>query len=145
MAGLGRLPKPDGQRRNRNAVLGTGKLRRISATSKASKVPEWPLSKASKRELQFWTRLWSTPVSAAWEDLGWNDAVARYARLMAVAEAPNPPGIVLIEVRQLEDRLGLSPMSLLRLRWEVVEDDEPVDAPLDGKVLDIRDRIKAVD
>jgi len=144
MAGMGRYPKPDNLRRNHNQPLG-GKSRRISSTGHASKVPSWPLSKASKRELQFWARLWNTPVSAAWEDLGWNDAVARYARLMAIAEAPNAPGVVLIEVRQLEDRLGLSPMSLLRLRWEIVEDDEPMDAEDATKVLDIRERIKAIE
>src|ERR1041384_3953146 len=141
LAGMGRLPKPDGQRRNRSQPLG-GKVRRISAC--ASSVPEWPLSKANKRELQFWARLWTTPVSAAWEELGWNDAVARYARLMAVAEGPKPPGIVLIEVRQLEDRLGLAPMSLLRLRWGVVDEEEAgTESP--SNVLDIRQRIRAVE
>jgi hypothetical protein len=80
-----------------------------------------------------------------WEGLGWNDAVARYARLMAVAEAPGPPGIVLIEVRQLEDRLGLSPMSLLRLRWQIV-DDEPAEEASGTRadnVLDVRERLRA--
>ena len=144
MAGMGRFPKPDGQRRNHNQPLG-GKVRRIAATGYASEVPKWPLSKESKRELQFWTRLWTTPVSVAWEDLGWNDVVARYARLMAIAEAPNSPGVVLTEVRQLEDRLGLSPMALLRLRWEIVSSEDAPAATDDGKVLDIRDRIKAVD
>jgi len=145
MAGLGRLPKPDAQRRSRHPVLGAGNVRRILASEHASEVPNWPLSKASKRELQFWSRLWATPVSAVWEGLGWNDAVARYARLMAVAEAPGPPGIVLIEVRQLEDRLGLSPMSLLRLRWQIV-DDEPAEEASGTRadnVLDVRERLRA--
>src|ERR1035437_7182691 len=123
MAGFGRAPKPDGQRRNTNPILG-GKIRRISASGHASKAPKWPLVKPSKRELELWARLWKTPVSAAWEMLGWNDAVARYARLLALAERPKPLAMVLIEVRQLEDRLGLSPMALLLLRWEVVDDQD---------------------
>jgi hypothetical protein len=145
MAGLGRLPKPDAQRRSRHPILGTGSVRRILASEHASGVPNWPLSTASKRELQFWTRLWATPVSAVWEELGWTDAVARYARLMAVAEAPGPPGIVLIEVRQLEDRLGLSPMALLRLRWQIVDDEalEQATGTHADNVLDVRERLRA--
>ena len=142
MAGFGRAPKPEGQRRNPNPILG-GKIRRISASSHASRAPKWPLVKPSKRELELWARLWKTPVSAAWESLGWNDAVARYARLLVLAERPKAPGIVLIEVRQLEDRLGLSPMALLRLRWEVVDDqDEPGAEAGPANVLDVRDRLR---
>ena len=141
MAGFGRSPKPEGQRRNPNPVLG-GRIRRISATGHALKAPRWPLLKPSKRELELWAALWKTPVSVAWESLGWTAAVARYARLLAVAELPKAPGVVLIEVRQLEDRLGLSPMALLRLRWEIVDDEE---APADQRnVLDVRERLKAV-
>jgi hypothetical protein len=29
---------------------------------------------------------------------------------------------LLAEARQMEDRLGLSPMAMLRLRWEIQED-----------------------
>ena len=141
MGGFGRAPKPEGQRRNPNPVLG-GKIRRLSATSHALKAPPWPLLKPTKRELEIWARLWKMPVSVTWES-GWPDVVARYVRLLAVAELPKAPGIVLIEVRQLEDRLGLSPMALLRLRWEVVDDDEPR-ARDQSNVLDVRERLKAV-
>lgn len=142
MAGFGRAPKPESQRRNPNPVLG-GKIRRLSATGHAVKTPRWPLPKPTKRELELWARLWKMPVSVAWESLGWPDVVARYARLAAVAELPKAPGIVLIEVRQLEDRLGLSPMALLRLRWEIV-DDEELPARDHSNVLDVRERLKAV-
>ena len=142
MAGFGPPPKAQGQRRNPNPILG-GKVRRIDASGHAEKLPKWPLAKPSKRELELWARLWKTPVSVAWESLGWTDAVARYARLLAVAERPKAPGFVLIEVRQLEDRLGLSPMALLRLRWEIVEEDRPYADQ--SNVLDVRGRLKAVE
>jgi len=140
MPGFGRIPKPEGQRRNPNPVLG-GKIRRISAAGHAAKAPKWPLPNPSKRELELWAQLWRTPVSAAWK-FSWVNVVARYVHLLAVAEGPKAPGVVLIEVRQLEDRLGLSPMALLRLRIEIVEDDDP---PADQRnVLDVRERLKAV-
>ena len=142
MAGFGRIPKPESQRRNPNPILG-GKIRRLSAAGRAAEVPAWPLSKPNKRELQLWARLWRAPVSVAWEGLGWNDPVARYVRLLTVAELPKPPGFVLTEVRQLEDRLGLSPMALLRLRWEIVDEDEPRSNAA-RNVVDVRERLKAV-
>lgn len=30
---------------------------------------------------------------------------------------------LMAEARQLEDRLGLTPMAMLRLRWEISDDD----------------------
>jgi len=142
VAGFGRIPKPEGQRRNPNPVLG-GKIRRLAATGHADKAPKWPLPRPNKRELELWARLWKTPVSVAWESLGWVEVIARYARLAAIAELPKPPGPVLVEVRQLEDRLGLSPMALLRLRWEIADEDEPR-AKDQSNVLDVRERLKAV-
>jgi hypothetical protein len=48
--------------------------------------------------------------------------VARYVRLLVHAEATTRSE-VLSEVRQLEDRLGLTPLAMLRLRWEVATDE----------------------
>lgn len=42
------------------------------------------------------------------------------------------------ECRQLEDRLGLTPMSLLRLRWEISEVE--ADRKADGLVVVKPDR-----
>ena len=46
------------------------------------------------------------------------------------------------EVRQQEDRLGLSPMALLRLRWEVMPDQ--VEEQRDTRERGVR-RLRAVD
>jgi len=75
--------------------------------------------------------------------MGWTDAVARYVRVLCAAELVNASPTALSEARQMEDRLGLSPMSLLRLRWAIV-DDEGAEAPAAG-VLDIRERLRAVE
>ena len=58
---------------------------------------------------------------------------ARYVMVTVLSEE-EPTAAMLSEVRQLEDRLGLSPMALKRLQWvisepssgelaEVIEDD----------------------
>lgn len=48
---------------------------------------------------------------------------ARYCRKLLEAEMADSPVSLQAEVRQLEDRLGLSPMSMLRLRWEIAADE----------------------
>jgi hypothetical protein len=54
------------------------------------------------------------PQAAAWERLGAGvlGVVARYFSLLADPRAA-------AEVRQIEDRLGLNPASMLKLRWEL--------------------------
>lgn len=103
----------------------------------------WPLSKQNAREIELWVRLWSTPQAIQWERLGWSDVVARYTRQLVTAERRKPPVAVLAEVRQLEDRLGLTPMAMLRLRWEI--EDEAAEVSDDGKVIGIRSRMAAVE
>lgn len=68
-----------------------------------------------------WTELWSAPQAVAWEALSWTRVVARYALLVLASERPRASGKTLEEVRHLEDRLGLSPMAMKRLQWEVGE------------------------
>lgn len=87
--------------------------------------------------------MWTKPQAVAWDQLECYDVVARYVRLSVEVNRGYAGPPMLAEVRQLEDRLGLSPMSMLRLRW-TIDEDEVSEKP-DGKVLDIRDRLKAVE
>ena len=118
---------------------------RLPAEGRKGPAPKWPLSKQVATEKQIWAELWALPQAVAWERLGWTRAVARYVRAMVLAESTFQ-STLLGEVRQLEDRLGLSPMSMLRLRWEVVEDEvgeaRAVRAP---KAAGVRERLRAVD
>lgn len=52
--------------------------------------------------------------------------VARYCRVLVDAEKRLAMPALLNECRQLEDRLGLSPMAMLRLRWSVAVDEVAV-------------------
>lgn len=112
----GPAPKPEGQRRRRNAVPGTVVL---PAAGRSGPIPAWPLDGSTAAELALWSEVWVSPQAFAWEALGMERVVARYVRVVIGAEARDAAGALLGECRQLEDRLGLSPMALLRLRWVI--------------------------
>jgi hypothetical protein len=82
----------------------------------------WPLDQQGAAKA-LWAQLWATPQAVAWKRLGWTRVVARYARLLLEAEQPEASVARLGEVRRLEDRLGLAPMAMLRLRWEIAADE----------------------
>jgi hypothetical protein len=106
-------------------------------------VPPFPLGDQEPASAAVWAELWSTPHAVAWERLGWTRIVARYCVLLLAAEKPDAPVTLLGEVRQLEDRLGLSPMSMRRLLWEVAEDE--VAEQRQQNVSPVRSRLKAVE
>lgn len=113
----GPAPKPDAQRRRRNAPMAN--TLRLPSEGRTGPTPRWP---RMGRPPAVWAELWRTPQAVAWERLGWTRVVARYCSALAVAEKSMSPAM-LAEVRQLEDRLGLTPMAMLRLRWEVAADE----------------------
>lgn len=173
MAGMGPPPKPDDQRRRRNATVAMTKL---PAEGRKGPTPRWPLIPdvvlTTKRELaegkvedlryklneaedegkptgaierrldqalerlaiceaqlreqkkleaSLWRDLWKLPQAVQWQRLGWLRDVAQYVRHKVMAELGELDAAK--EARQWSDRLGLSPMAMLRLRWEVVADE----------------------
>jgi len=117
MAGFG--PPPDKNARRRNA---RPDWKQLPAAGRCGPPPPWPLGgRKSKALAALWDELWASPQAAAWEELGWTRLVARYCRLLLEAEKPAATAALLGEVRQLEDRLGLSPMAMKRLQWETAE------------------------
>lgn len=134
-------PDPNARRRNSKAPLV-----QLPAEGRSGPTPKWPLSKARKAEAEIWEELWSTPQAVAWERLGLGAirTVARYVRVLYEAEKPSATASIQSEARQLEDKLGLTPMSMLRLRWEVVADE--VTERRDDKATEpATRRVKAVD
>jgi hypothetical protein len=113
-------------------------------------VPDWPLHGCTDRELERWERLWKTPMAKAWVRMHIDLIVARYVRCAIMVEGgydddddaedrERKRALTVAtahlhsEVRQLEDRLGLSPLALLRLRWEIAEPEIGEDAPVAKK------------
>lgn len=120
MAGMGPPPKAASERRRTNPTIA---MTRLPAEGRKGETPEWPLSSSAAYDEDLWAELWSTPQAVAWERLGAGTirVVARYVVLLAEADVGEPKAAM--EVRQLEDRLGLSPMAMLRLRWEIAQDE----------------------
>lgn len=173
MAGMGPPPKPEDQRRRRNATVA---MVRLPAEGRTKATPKWPLIPdvilTTKKELaedkvedlrfkfneaegegkptgaierrldqalerlaiceaqlreqkaleaSLWRDLWKLPQAVQWERLGWLRDVAQYVRHKVLAELGDLDSAK--EARQWSDRLGLSPMAMLRLRWEVVADE----------------------
>jgi hypothetical protein len=98
-------------------------MTRLPSEGRKGEAPEWPLSSSAAYDPDLWAELWSTPQAVAWERLGAGTirVVARYVVLLAEADVGEPKAAM--EVRQIEDRLGLSPLAMLRLRWEIAPDE----------------------
>lgn len=95
--------------------------RKLSAAQTTANVLTVQLDAQRRVEAELWAELWGTPQAAAWENLGWTREVAQYTRWKARAEQGDLDASK--EARQLADRLGLSPLAMLRLRWEVAADE----------------------
>ena len=114
----GPAPSPNARRRNAQP-----NLTRLPANGYTGLIPDWPLPRPLKAEKDAWDSLWRLPQAVAWARMQVARTVARYVRALIVAESRESTAFQLSEVRQLEDRLGLTPMSMLRLRWEIAPDE----------------------
>lgn len=94
----------------------------LPAEGRKDDAPRWPLADAMHPlEETLWADLWATPQAVAWERHGWNRVVARYCRVVLIAETMDKDAMS--EARQLEDRLGLTPRSMRTLLWTVAADE----------------------
>lgn len=127
------MPRPPNKNaRRRNA---RPEWRQLPLAGRCGPPPVFPLAGRQSRALvELWGELWRSPQAVVWEELGWVRLVARYARLLLVAERADASASLLGEVRQLEDRLGLSPMAVKRLQWEIVPEAPAAADADDGSV-----------
>ena len=114
----GPAPNPNA-RRNRGKASGWVSL---PADGRKGKSPAWPLE---GRAPAGWSKLWRCPQSVEWERLQLQETVANYLLTRNSARAAllagEPSAALLGELRQQEDRLGLSAMSMARLKWDIAE------------------------
>src|SRR5882757_3798738 len=76
---------------------------------------------SERSELALWKVLWALPQAVAWERLGYLNEIGQYVRWKTRAELGELQASK--ESRLLGDKLGLTPASMLHLRWEVVRDE----------------------
>ena len=90
----------------------------------------------------WWEAVWRSPMAHAYLDA---DALVlvRLAHMVDLASRGEANAALLSETRQLEDRLGLSPMARRRLEWDVASPPgtEPASSPGNAR----RARLRAVD
>lgn len=137
-------PKPADQRRRQNATIA---MVQLPAEGYSGPVPDWPFEDHTQAELKRWRRLWSTPQAFMWAQNDMGDLVARYVRNCLTIESGSASvalAYITAEVRQQEDRLGRSPLALLRLRWEISATSVAAVGDI-GQRRSTRDRLRAVD
>lgn len=150
----GPAPKPASQRRRRNKPAVAAKL---SPAPRGRRAPTLPAADTLLAETRAWWRMvWKSPMAAHWieadrpavvrlahlQDLvarelrGWSDRgqIGDLVRdekrddLVRVQLAGAMVSVALLaEMRQIEDRLGLTPMARKRLQWEM-DDEAPAAA-----------------
>jgi len=136
VAGGGRYPNPDGDRRNRaERQFDWTLLPAEGRAGPAPALPKWrPWTQAT---LDWWAELWATPQATQWDPTGRSlHALALlHHELMLDAERElkdrRAPSIT-AEMRQHEDRHGLSSKALLQLRWRVAASPAPAAAGQSG-------------
>jgi hypothetical protein len=95
--------------------------RRLDDVMEKAAIANAQLAAQRKLEAELWRDLWRLPQAVAWERLCWTRDVAQYVRHKVLAELGDLDAAK--EARQWSDRLGLTPLAMLRLRWVVVVDE----------------------
>lgn len=123
--------------------LTAAERRRLNKALEQTVFLDKKVQRAELVERELWRELWRSPQAAAWHRLRYHREVAQYVRWKVLAEWGDLDASK--EARQLADRLGLTPMSMLRLQWEIVTDETAAkrEEP-QGRVSSARTRLKVV-
>lgn len=103
-------PNPNARRRNKEGEFV------VLPPGRAGDPPPWPGDRPGSRQLVRWAMLWASPAASQWADTDVL-AVYRYVRLLSAFD--RGAFEVAPELRQIEDRLGLTPLARLRNRWRL--------------------------
>lgn len=135
----GRPAKP--QRRNRAPRRVDFDMLALPVQGRQGRVPQ-PSVALPDQALKLWRQMWRGPAATMWTV----DDVPALTRLVALSADPatwtNPR--LLAELRQLEDRFGLSPWARRAMRWSVEESAADVAAAPDveARIVRLRERLE---
>lgn len=107
-------PKPKAQRARGNKTMGASLPKEGSGRAAPILPGEDELSAYARN---YWQIIWASPMAAVYLDAD-IPALTRLTELVHVWSLLKE-NAVLMEIRQLEDRFGLSPLSRRRLEWEI--------------------------
>lgn len=108
-------PKPTAQRRRRNAIAGVAKLDKVGRKGPAPK-PKTTVELCPVA-MDYWKTLWASPMALVYTDAD-VFPLSRMAVLVHERETERSTAGD-SELRQLEDRFGVSPLARRRLNWEI--------------------------
>ena len=141
----GPLPKPDEQRRRRNAP--TIPTTNLPVSGYRGPIPE-PSEELGDDLSAKYEELWRSPMGAAWHESD-ADVVVELVRLRRATSklldrGEFPPGHVTGRIGAIEDRLGLTPKARAGLRWRIVDDppDEDEENETVGRAWDPEDFVE---
>lgn len=125
-------PKNPSERRRRNATPG---FEQLDPNGRVARIPDWPFPPATREELNKWAQLWRLPQSVKWDEMNSHDMVALYVRSLMAALKDVTDTKLMNEVRQLDNKLGISPLAMRNMRWEIAprKEDELAAANGNGK------------
>lgn len=131
-------PKPPGARRRRNA--GQSQWQQLPAEGRSGPIPE-PRTDRELGEIasQYWETLWTSPMAVTFTDADIQSLTRLAVLVDDRARSESADGLIEIvesnfgsevevvvgkfagdaEIRQLEDRYGVSPLARRRLQWEI--------------------------
>jgi hypothetical protein len=118
--------KPEGQRRRTNRVAGSTVLPRAGRPGVAPRLPRRaPGGGAWHAATRAWWRaIWGSPMATVWLDAD-RFVLQRLAGVVDQAHHGVATAALLTEIRSVEDRFGLSPLSRQRLRWTIAGGEAP--------------------
>ena len=123
----GPLPNPNARRTSRGAFA----FIELPAHGRVGPPPPWPLPARADglaaRRAELWAQLWALPAAVLWEQMRWPYTVARFVELTIgwEAEPGGASGVVLTELRRLEEQLAITRTGALRARVRIAEDPVP--------------------
>ena len=143
---MARGPLPDPNARRTNApTIPTTSLPQSGRTGRAPALPAWVKLGTAGRA--WWAWAWKTPQACAWgTGVGMESIVARRAALEDMLGGETAALPLMKEMREIDDRLGLTPKGMANLRWKIVADEAPAvesDKPAAGvtRIDSLRDRL----
>jgi hypothetical protein len=134
------IPKPISQRRRRNTVAGVAKLDASGRKGVAPR-PKTSISLCPVA-LDYWKTLWASPMATIYTDAD-VFPLTRLAILIHERETGAAVWNADGEIRQLEDRFGVSPLARRRLNWEI-EQAAAVERPAIPVGASVADRLQSV-
>lgn len=124
----GPAPDPNALRRDRPSDQAGWTL--LPAAGRDGDPPEWPLSRATKRELDVWASEWRRPQAVVWERDGLTREVAKYVRRSVQDEKPRSSvALGLLVMRQM-DSLGITEAGMAKNRWRIEGQAAPAAATM---------------